>query len=187
MAIRTWLITGAGRGLGRAFVDGVLAHGDRVIATARMPEALASELEPHGDQALVLALDVNDSAAVDSAVGRALDQMGQLDVVVNNAGYGLSGGVEEVTEAQARAQFDTNFFGPLWVTQAVLPHMRAQVGPHHPDLEHRRAHDVAESRHLRGEQVGARSDERGACWRDRTARDQSDNRGTKRVSYRLGR
>jgi len=130
MAIRTWLITGAGRGLGRAFVDGVLAHGDRVIATARMPEALASELEPHGDQALVLALDVNDSAAVDSAVGRALDQMGQLDVVVNNAGYGLSGGVEEVTEAQARAQFDTNFFGPLWVTQAVLPHMRARRSGH---------------------------------------------------------
>lgn len=130
MATRTWLITGAQRGLGHAFTEAALAHGDRVVATARMPDELMSELAPYGDQALALTLDVNDRAAVLLAVDRAVEQMGQIDVVVNNAGYGLSGGIEEVSEEQARAQFDTNFFGPLWVAQAVLPHMRARRSGH---------------------------------------------------------
>lgn len=130
MATRTWLITGARRGLGRAFTEAALAHGDRVVATARTLDELVYELAPYGDQALALALDVNERAAVHLAVDRAVEQMGQIDVLVNNAGYGLSGGVEEVSEAQARAQFDTNFFGALWVTQAVLPHMRARRSGH---------------------------------------------------------
>jgi NAD(P)-dependent dehydrogenase (short-subunit alcohol dehydrogenase family) len=130
MTSLTWFITGAGRGLGRAFVDGALTHGDRVVATARKPDELARALEPHGDRALVLAMDVNDPVSVRAAVGRAIEEMGPLDVVVNNAGYGLAGGVEEVSEAQARAQFDTNFFGVLWVTQAVLPHMRERRSGH---------------------------------------------------------
>ena len=124
MAPRTWLITGASRGLGRAFVDGVLAHGDRVIATARAPEALERELEGYGDQVLVLPLDVNDSVAARSVVETALGVMGQIDVLVNNAGYGLAGGIEEVSAAEIRSQFETNFFGTLWVIRAVLPHMR---------------------------------------------------------------
>jgi NAD(P)-dependent dehydrogenase (short-subunit alcohol dehydrogenase family) len=100
------------------------------VATARTPSALASALEPDGDRALVLPLDVNERTAVHAAVESAIERMGQLDVVVNNAGYGLSGGVEEVSEAQARAQFETNFFGALWVTQAVLPHLRARQSGH---------------------------------------------------------
>lgn len=126
----TWLITGAGRGLGRAFTEGALARGDHVVTTARRPDALASALEQYGDRALVLPLDVNDRAAVHATIEQAVERMGQLDVVVNNAGYGLAGGVEEVTEEQARAQFDTNFFGALWVTQAVLPHLRARRSGH---------------------------------------------------------
>jgi NAD(P)-dependent dehydrogenase (short-subunit alcohol dehydrogenase family) len=130
MPTRTWLITGARRGLGRAFTEAALAHGDRVVATARTADELAGELASYGDQALALTLDVNDRAAVHRTVDHAVEQVGQIDVVVNNAGYGLAGGVEEVGEAQARAQFDTNFFGPLWVTQAVLPHMRARRSGH---------------------------------------------------------
>jgi NAD(P)-dependent dehydrogenase (short-subunit alcohol dehydrogenase family) len=130
MASMTWFITGAGRGLGRAFVDGALAQGDRVVATARKPDELARALETHEDRALVLKMDVNDRASVHAAVERALEEMGPLDVVVNNAGYGLAGGIEEVSEEEARAQFDTNFFGALWVTQAVLPHMRERRSGH---------------------------------------------------------
>jgi NAD(P)-dependent dehydrogenase (short-subunit alcohol dehydrogenase family) len=130
MTQRTWFITGAGRGLGRVFVERVLAHGDRAVATARKPEALARELESYGERAVVLALDVNNSSSVQAAVKNAIAHMGQLDVVVNNAGYAVQGGVEEVSETQIRAQFDTNFFGAIWVTQAVLPHMRANRSGH---------------------------------------------------------
>jgi NAD(P)-dependent dehydrogenase (short-subunit alcohol dehydrogenase family) len=127
---RNWLITGAGRGLGLAFTRAVLDAGDRVVATARQPDALRSELASYGSQAVVLPLDVNDRAAVFGTVDEAISALGHLDVVVNNAGYGLAGAVEEITEAQARAQFDTNFFGALWVTQAVLPHLRSRRSGH---------------------------------------------------------
>lgn len=126
MARRTWFITGARRGLGRAFTEAVLEHGDRVVATARDADELASELAPHGDRVVVLGLDVRDRGAVQVAVDHALARVGRIDVLVNNAGYGLSGGIEEVSEEEARAQFDTNFFGALWATQALLPHMRAR-------------------------------------------------------------
>lgn len=129
-AQRTWFITGAGRGLGRAFTEAVLERGDRAVVTARRPDALAADLRSYGDRALVLAMDVDDSAAVHSTVERAIERMGHIDVVVNNAGYGLAGGIEEVTEAQVRAQFDTNVLGPLRVTQAVLPHLRARRSGH---------------------------------------------------------
>jgi NAD(P)-dependent dehydrogenase (short-subunit alcohol dehydrogenase family) len=127
---RTWLITGAGRGFGRAFTDAALAAGDRVIATARRPEQLRDELAPHGDRAVVRQLDVNDRSDVKTTIERVLDEVRGLDIVINNAGYGLSGAVEEVTEMEAREQFETNFFGALWVTQAVLPHMRARRRGH---------------------------------------------------------
>ncbi|GAA1871898.1 SDR family oxidoreductase [Pseudonocardia ailaonensis] len=130
MASRTWLITGAGRGLGRAFVDAALGNGDRVVATARKPDDLRAALDAHGDRALVLPLDVTDADAVRQAVELATEAFGGVDVLVNNAGYGLSGGVEEVSEQQARDQFETNFFGALWMTRAVLPQMRARRAGH---------------------------------------------------------
>ncbi|MDA0179978.1 SDR family NAD(P)-dependent oxidoreductase [Solirubrobacter phytolaccae] len=123
--MRTWLITGAGRGLGRAFAQAALEAGDQVVATVRDPAAL-----PERDRLRVLTLDVRDRAAVFAAVEEAWAAFGGLDVVVNNAGYGLVGGAEEVSEADARGQLDVNLLGPLWVCQAVLPHLRAQGSGH---------------------------------------------------------
>jgi NAD(P)-dependent dehydrogenase (short-subunit alcohol dehydrogenase family) len=127
---KTWFITGASRGFGRIWTEAALARGDRVAATARAPQTLAALQERYGDKVLALKLDVTDRAAVKAAVEQAHAHFGQLDVVVNNAGYGLFGMVEEVSEQQARDQFETNFYGALWVTQAVLPLMRAQGSGH---------------------------------------------------------
>jgi NAD(P)-dependent dehydrogenase (short-subunit alcohol dehydrogenase family) len=126
---RVWLITGAGRGLGRAFTEAALASGGKVIATARSAAAL-DELSAHGDAVLPISLEVSDRDAVLAAVRRGLDHFGRIDVLINNAGYGLAGGVEEVSEEQARRQLEVNFFGALWCTQAVLPAMRAQGSGH---------------------------------------------------------
>jgi NAD(P)-dependent dehydrogenase (short-subunit alcohol dehydrogenase family) len=120
--MRTWFITGASRGLGKAFADAALAEGDRVVAVSRTIEERADE------RVLASRVDVTDRDAVHAAVDRAVEHFGRLDVVVNNAGFMAMGMVEEFTEAEARAQLDVNFFGPLWVTQAVLPHFRAQGG-----------------------------------------------------------
>ena len=127
---RVWFVTGAGRGFGRLFAEAALAGGDRVVGTARRPEALDDLSAEHEGRLVVLRLDVTDRAAVFAAVERAFGAFGRLDVVVNNAGYGLSGAVEEVTEAQARAILDANFFGALWVCQAVAPHLREQRSGH---------------------------------------------------------
>jgi len=125
-----WFITGASRGLGRAFAKAALEAGDRVVATARHVDALADLHAAYPGRTTVLSLDVRDRSAVFATVQRAIAAYGRLDVVVNNAGHGLIGAVEEVTEADARAVCDTNFFGALWVTQAVLPHLRAQHSGH---------------------------------------------------------
>jgi len=127
---RTWLITGASRGFGREFATAALRHGDRVAATARTVDALADLVESFGDHVLPVRLDVTDRAAVFDAVAAVHAQFGSLDVVVNNAGYGLFGFVEEASEEEARQQLETNFFGTLWVTQAALPLMRAQGSGH---------------------------------------------------------
>ena len=127
---KTWFITGASRGFGRIWAEAALSRGDRVAATARRPESLEPLVDTYGDGVLPLALDVTDRAAAFAAVRRAADAFGRLDVVVNNAGYGLFGMVEETTEEQARAQLDTNVLGPLWVTQAALPLLRSQRGGH---------------------------------------------------------
>ncbi|WP_055712869.1 oxidoreductase [Streptomyces torulosus] len=127
---RTWLVTGASRGLGRAITEVVLEAGDRVVATARKPETLDDLVERYGDRVVPLALDVTDRAAVLATVAEAAERAGRIDVLLNNAGYGLAGGVEEVGERQVRDQFDVNFFGALWVTQAVLPVMRRQGAGH---------------------------------------------------------
>ncbi|WP_282782839.1 SDR family NAD(P)-dependent oxidoreductase [Nocardia sp. CC201C] len=124
---RTWFITGANRGLGRAFTVAALAAGDTVVATARDPHAMADLAT---GRLTVLPLDVRDRDRVRTTVAKAFAVTGRVDVIVNNAGYGLVGALEELTEAQIRDQIDTNFYGALWVSQAALPHLRAQGSGH---------------------------------------------------------
>jgi NAD(P)-dependent dehydrogenase (short-subunit alcohol dehydrogenase family) len=126
MSNRTWFITGASRGFGRSFAQAALTAGDRVAATARDTSSLDDLAAEHGDAILPVKLDVTDRDAAFAAVWNAHDHFGRLDVVVNNAGYGVSGAIEELAEAQARRQFEVNLFGALWVTQAALPIMREQ-------------------------------------------------------------
>jgi len=130
MANKTWFITGTSRGFGREWTIAALERGDRVAATARKLDTLDDLVAKYGDRILPLALDVRDKAAATAAVDRAHEHFGRLDVVVNNAGYGVFGMLEEVTEQQARDQIDTNVFGAMWVTQAALPHLRAQRSGH---------------------------------------------------------
>ena len=126
---KTWLITGASRGFGRAFAEAALQRGDRVAATARDLSSL-DDLKKYGDVFLPLQLDVTERAAAIQTVRYAHHHFGRLDVVVNNAGYGHFGFFEEVTEEEARAQFETNVFGVMAVTQAAIPLMREQGGGH---------------------------------------------------------
>ncbi len=130
MTGKVWFITGTSKGFGRIWAEAALARGDRVVATARDIGTLATLAERHGESVLTLTLDVTDKAGVDAAIAEAHARFGRLDVVVNNAGYGLFGAIEEISEAQARAQIETNLFGALWVTQAALPYMRAQRSGH---------------------------------------------------------
>lgn len=129
-APRVWFITGSSKGLGWHFADAALKAGDRVVATARDPSALHSLVDQHGDQVFPFPLDVTDRSAIRAAVDAAIERFGHLDIVVNNAGYVLFGAIEEVTDAQIRRQMDTNFFGALDVTRAVIPHLRAQRSGH---------------------------------------------------------
>jgi len=130
MVNKVWFITGTSKGFGRVWAEAALARGDRVAATARNLSTLAPLAERYGDRVATLALDVTDKAAVDAAIAAAHSRFGRLDVVINNAGYGLFGTIEEVSEAEARAQIETNLFGALWVTQAALPIMRTQASGH---------------------------------------------------------
>ena len=130
MASKTWFITGTSKGFGRVWAEAALERGDKVAATARDVASLQPLAERYGERVALIALDVTDKAAVAAAVAETLRRFGRIDVAVNNAGYGLFGAIEEVSEAEARAQLDTNLFGALWVTQAVLPAMRARKGGH---------------------------------------------------------
>ncbi|MFG6444586.1 SDR family NAD(P)-dependent oxidoreductase [Microbacterium sp. P07] len=127
---KTWFITGAAGGFGRLWAEAALERGDRVIATARSAERLADFPERFGTAVVTVELDVTDREGVFAAVERGLRAFGRIDVVVNNAGYGQFGMVEEVTERELREQMETNFFGATWVTQAVLPVFRQQRSGH---------------------------------------------------------
>jgi NAD(P)-dependent dehydrogenase (short-subunit alcohol dehydrogenase family) len=127
---KTWFITGTSRGFGREWASAALERGDRVAATARDPKTLDDLAEQHGDALLALELDVTNRDAVFESVRRAHEHFGGLDVVVNNAGYGQFGMVEELSEQEARDQIETNLFGALWVTQAALPLLREQGSGH---------------------------------------------------------
>jgi NAD(P)-dependent dehydrogenase (short-subunit alcohol dehydrogenase family) len=127
---KVWFITGSSKGFGRIWAEAALERGDKVAATARDVSTLEPLAEKYGDSVLTLALDVQDHDADFAAVQAAHEKFGRLDIVVNNAGYGLFGAVEELSEAQARDQIETNLFGALWVTQAALPIMREQGSGH---------------------------------------------------------
>jgi NAD(P)-dependent dehydrogenase (short-subunit alcohol dehydrogenase family) len=128
--MKTWFITGTSRGFGREWTAAALDRGDRVAATARDTSSLDDLVEKYGDAVLPISLDVTDRPAAFAAVQQAHEHLGRLDVVVNNAGYGQFGMIEEVSEAEFRAQIETNLFGALWVTQAALPFLRAQGSGH---------------------------------------------------------
>ncbi len=127
---RVWLITGCSSGLGLALALAALERGDHVVATARKPEALAGLAAGFPNTCRTLTLDVTDADQVKAVVAAAVETFGGLDVVVNNAGYGLVGAFEELGEEQIERNFDTNFFGALSVIRAVLPVLRAQGSGH---------------------------------------------------------
>jgi NAD(P)-dependent dehydrogenase (short-subunit alcohol dehydrogenase family) len=120
---KTWMITGCSTGFGRALAELLLARGERVVATARNPETLADLVAPHADRALALKLDITRAQDIAIALADAQGRFGPIDVLVNNAGYGGLGTVENAPMAEARALFETNFFGTLAVIKAVLPGM----------------------------------------------------------------
>jgi NADP-dependent 3-hydroxy acid dehydrogenase YdfG len=127
---RTWFITGASSGFGRTLAEEVLKAGGKVVATARNRDKVADLEAKFPQRAKALALDVTDAGQVDSAVTQAFAQFGQVDVLVNNAGYGVAGAIEEVSEAEYMPMFETNVFGLLRVTRAFLPHLRKQRSGH---------------------------------------------------------
>ena len=124
----TWLITGTSSGFGRAMTEKLLARGDRVAATLRKAGALDDLKAKYGERLWVAELDVTDTAAVRQVVDEAFAHFGRIDVVVNNAGYGLFGAAEEVSDEQIRHQIDTNVIGSIQVIRAALPHLRVQGG-----------------------------------------------------------
>jgi NAD(P)-dependent dehydrogenase (short-subunit alcohol dehydrogenase family) len=127
---KTIFITGASRGFGKIWAEAFLKQGNNVVATARNTEALKDLVQQYGKAILPVQLDVNDREACFAAVKQATAHFGRIDVLINNAGYGLFGTIEETSEQEARDQIETNVFGLLWVTQAVIPVMRAQQSGH---------------------------------------------------------
>ncbi|WP_329045812.1 SDR family oxidoreductase [Amycolatopsis sp. NBC_01488] len=130
MTAKTWFITGTSRGFGREWAIAALDRGDTVAATARDVSSLDDLVATYGEAMLPIRLDVTDRDADFAAVRQAHHHFGRLDVVVNNAGYGQFGMVEEISEAEIRAQLETNLLGALWVTQAALPFLREQGSGH---------------------------------------------------------
>jgi NAD(P)-dependent dehydrogenase (short-subunit alcohol dehydrogenase family) len=124
----TWFVTGASRGFGRELTDQLLARGDRVAATLRRPEQLADLAAAHGDRLWVRALDVTDTAQLREVVDAAFTELGRIDVVVSNAGYGVFGAAEALSDTQIDVLIATNLTGCIQLARAVAPHLRAQGG-----------------------------------------------------------
>ena len=128
MAERVWMITGTSAGFGREIAETALRAGDRVVATARHPESLDDLVASAPDQVLAVPLDVTRDDQIEPAVATALERFGRIDVLVNNAGHGSVGAIEEIDLDELRELMDTMYFGAMALTQAVLPHMREQGG-----------------------------------------------------------
>jgi NAD(P)-dependent dehydrogenase (short-subunit alcohol dehydrogenase family) len=129
-AARVWFVTGTSTGLGHALARQALERGDRVVATSRDPSAVETLQKEYPERAVAIALDVTDPNAAVQAVDQALAVLGRIDVLVNNAGYGSFGALEEMPLEDLRRQFETNVFGMWHVTRAVLPVMRSQRAGH---------------------------------------------------------
>ncbi|MEM8830903.1 MAG: SDR family oxidoreductase [Cyanobacteria bacterium P01_G01_bin.19] len=127
---KVWLITGSSTGFGRTLAETVLQQGDKVIATARKPEQLQELISQYPETALALKLDVTDKEEIKNTVDKAVAKLGRIDVLVNNAGYGLIGALEEVSDEQIQRNFNTNLFGAIDVIRAVLPVMREKQSGH---------------------------------------------------------
>lgn len=127
---QTIFITGASRGFGKIWAEAFLKRGDKVVATARNLDTLNDLVQIYGDAILPIQLDVNNRDAAFAAINKAKQHFGSVDVLINNAGFGLFGTIEETTEQEARDQIETNVFGVLWLTQAALPVMRQQGHGH---------------------------------------------------------
>ncbi|RFM25775.1 oxidoreductase [Deminuibacter soli] len=123
---KVWFVTGSARGLGRSLTEAVLAAGDKVAAAARNTQQLQSLLKQYPDQLLTVALDVNNQQQINEAVTATIARFGRIDVLVNNAGFGIIGAAEAFTEEQVRSQLETNLYAPIAITRAVLPYMREQ-------------------------------------------------------------
>lgn len=128
MAMTTWFITGVNSGIGRRLTEQLLDRGERVAGTIRKPGSVDDLREKHGDRLWVAHLDVTDLPGVRATVDRAFRELGRIDVIVNNAGYGLFGAAEELTDEQVTTQIGTNLLGSIQVVRAALPHLRAQGG-----------------------------------------------------------
>jgi NAD(P)-dependent dehydrogenase (short-subunit alcohol dehydrogenase family) len=127
---RVWFITGASSGLGRALAETAVDRGDRVVATARDPERIGELVDRHPGDAVAVGLDVTDPGQAQAAVDAGLAAFDRIDVVVNNAGFGLFGALEELSDEELRGEFETNVFGALNVLRAALPHLRRQRSGH---------------------------------------------------------
>src|SRR2546427_1356164 len=125
-----WFITGTSQGFGHELVRAVLQRGDSVVATSRNPQSVSAAFSKAADRLLAASMDLRDPAQISSVVANALARFGRLDILVNNAGYGVTGAVEEASEKEIASLYDTNVFGLLRVTRAVLPHMRKQRSGH---------------------------------------------------------
>ncbi|MFC6102366.1 oxidoreductase [Olivibacter domesticus] len=124
--VKIWFITGSSRGLGRSLTEAVLANNDYVVATTRNPAQLADLVSKHPDKILPVTLDVTNKGEIIRAVDLAIKQFGRIDVLVNNAGFGITGATEAFTDEQVRSQLETNLYAPIAITRAVLPYMRKQ-------------------------------------------------------------
>lgn len=127
--MKVWFITGASRGFGALMAKEALAAGDAVVATARNPKTVTDQIGDHPNL-LAVALDVTNEGQAQEAAAKAVERFGRIDVLVNNAGYGLLGAVEEATAGEIEKLYGTNVFGLLKVTRAVLPSMRRQRSGH---------------------------------------------------------
>lgn len=130
MKTKVWLITGSSKGFGKIWAETALKRGDKVVATARNSDSLTELVNQYGDSVFPIQLDVNSREACFEAVEKVVAKFGTIDILINNAGYGHFGFVEEISEVDARAQIETNVFGSLWMIQAVLPVMRKQQQGH---------------------------------------------------------
>ncbi|MGJ1409127.1 SDR family NAD(P)-dependent oxidoreductase [Sphingobacterium thalpophilum] len=127
---KVWFITGSSRGFGKIWTEAALKRGDKVAATARKINSIATLKEKYGDQVLILEVDVTNASQVQNAISKANEYFGRLDIVFNNAGYSLVGTIEESSTDEVKAMYETNIMGPIHVIQAALPILRAQGHGH---------------------------------------------------------